>query len=52
MIPLDVMRFRLAGQKEKAASREKSGLLDIWRPRADDYDNWEIYYDFYKIRQL
>ena len=42
MIPLDMMRFRLAGQKEKAASREKSGLLDVLIPGDIEIENWEM----------
>jgi len=37
-----MMRFRLAGQKEKAASREKGGLLEVWRPTDNEIENWEI----------
>ena len=39
-------------KKEKATFPKKNDLFEIWRPRADEYDNWEIYYDFCKIRKI
>ena len=49
--PFDIIAVSNVDYKsEKATFPEKSGLFEIWRPRADDYDNGEIYHDFYKIR--
>lgn len=36
-------------EQKKVTSLSKSDLLDIWRPRCDDYDNWEMFHYFGKL---
>ena len=49
-LPL-VGAVKFTAQKKKLSTpSEVLNFNKDWRPRADDYDNWEIYHDFYMMR--